>query len=89
MPFVIRDRKVLGEGICYHVEGRTVHQAHDTGGYAIAESVNSVVNVLGAVIGHGVLAHHPATAIVVVEWCRRRLLAVRILEDTAKPEDLV
>ena len=65
--------QILGEGVGEHVMRRAVEKTCVSVLNAVAESVYPVVDVLGPVIGNGVFAHHPTTAVIFVDWSRSLL----------------
>ena len=67
-------RQILVEYVCEHVCCGTVDESAYSIFDAFSESVHSVVNVLGPVVGDWVFAHHAAAAIVLVERCGCGLL---------------
>ena len=66
--------QILGEYVCKHVCGRAVDESAYPVLDTLPEGVDSVVNVLGPVVGDWIFTHHATAVSVLIERCGCGLL---------------
>lgn len=86
VPNKRRSGQILSEKISHHIARGTVNKTNHPISHSLAQSKNSIVNVLAAFTVCGIFTHHPSSPVIFIQRSRSMLHNMKVTKSATKPQ---